>query len=166
VLEHVRKLPAEVLASKVVTSAHAHMDLYELNLYKQVLCGVDAVQLVGCHDLTDVLQINFGVRMAKWYPTPPEFKFKQMFGETRVPSNESKYLDRFSRISDELRITESPVFLIAAGLMGKLLCHRVRELGGVAIDIGCVADYWSGQPTRIQPPRADIRRGFLDRGAI
>ena len=40
------------------------------------------------------------------------------------------------------------VFLVAGGLLGKIYCHRIRELGGIALDIGALADAWVGINTR------------------
>ena len=38
--------------------------------------------------------------------------------------------------------------LVAGGLLGKVYCDRVRALGGVALDIGALADAWMGHDTR------------------
>lgn len=40
------------------------------------------------------------------------------------------------------------VFLVAAGLLGKVYCHRIHRLGGIAIDVGSVVDAWMGFGTR------------------
>ncbi len=40
------------------------------------------------------------------------------------------------------------VFLVAGGLLGKIYCDRIRELGGIALDIGALADAWMGYNTR------------------
>ncbi|MEZ5047999.1 MAG: hypothetical protein R2831_13525 [Chitinophagaceae bacterium] len=151
VLDHVSGLPEPTLANKLITSAHAHMDMFEQNLYRDVFRGVDAVQVIGCHDLSRVLRTTIGVEVAKWYATPPEYKFRQMFGLSRSADSPGDYVRQFDTVAREVRIEPAPVFLVAAGFMGKLLCHRVRSQGGIAIDIGCVGDYWSSKPTRIQP---------------
>jgi hypothetical protein len=44
--------------------------------------------------------------------------------------------------------SDAAVWLIAAGYLGKIYCDIVREAGGVAIDIGSVADGWAGSVTR------------------
>jgi len=33
-------------------------------------------------------------------------------------------------------------------LLGKIYCDRIRELGGIALDIGALADAWVGKNTR------------------
>jgi hypothetical protein len=41
-------------------------------------------------------------------------------------------------------------FLIGAGVLGKVYCHRVKELGGVAIDVGSLIDAWAGVESRLR----------------
>jgi hypothetical protein len=38
--------------------------------------------------------------------------------------------------------------LVAAGILGKIYCDVIRAAGGVAVDIGHVADLWAGRETR------------------
>lgn len=40
------------------------------------------------------------------------------------------------------------VYLVAAGLVGKRYCHQIKENGGIAIDIGALADFWTGKSNR------------------
>jgi hypothetical protein len=40
------------------------------------------------------------------------------------------------------------VFLVAAGILGASYCNRIKQLGGIAINIGSVADVWAGVVTR------------------
>lgn len=40
------------------------------------------------------------------------------------------------------------IFLVGAGICGKIYCERIRELGGIALDIGSVCDAWIDIPSR------------------
>jgi hypothetical protein len=40
------------------------------------------------------------------------------------------------------------LYLVAAGIVGKIYCDMIKSLGGVAIDIGSVADLWMDVPSR------------------
>ncbi len=44
--------------------------------------------------------------------------------------------------------SQGQLFLVGAGVFGKAYCHRIKELGGIAIDIGAVCDAWLGIPSR------------------
>jgi tetratricopeptide (TPR) repeat protein len=76
-------------------------------------------------------------------------------GEMRLPDREGlsrgsdHFPNRFEGILKALTIPyPGAVVLVAAGLLGKIYCNRVKELGGIAIDIGSVADAWAGYETR------------------
>lgn len=40
------------------------------------------------------------------------------------------------------------VFLVAGGILGKFYAHVIRRHGGIAVDVGSVADAWVRKPTR------------------
>jgi hypothetical protein len=40
------------------------------------------------------------------------------------------------------------LFLIGAGVWGKIYCNRIKSLGGIAIDVGAVCDVWINIPSR------------------
>ena len=57
--------------------------------------------------------------------------------------------DTVDTLIDTLTIPRrGAVFLVAGGLLGKIYCDRIRELGGIALDIGALADAWMGHNTR------------------
>ena len=43
---------------------------------------------------------------------------------------------------------QGEVFLVGAGFLGKIYCQTIKNLGGIALDIGSAADYWMGYQTR------------------
>jgi hypothetical protein len=77
---------------------------------------------------------------------PPEKKFEGMF-EYSSRGVETP-VEAFSRIMHEIAPAAGELVLVAAGFLGKLVCERVRALGGIALDIGSAADYWMGFQTR------------------
>jgi len=50
------------------------------------------------------------------------------------------------------------LYLVAAGVTGKTYCSLIKQAGGVAFDIGSVADIWMGKPTRSFSPAAQAHR--------
>ena len=40
------------------------------------------------------------------------------------------------------------VFIVAAGYLGKSYCARVRDRGGIGLDLGSIVDEWLGYDTR------------------
>jgi len=58
--------------------------------------------------------------------------------------------DEFDRTMQALQVAyRGQLFLVGAGICGKVYCHRVRDLGGVGLDIGAVCDAWLNIPSRI-----------------
>lgn len=61
----------------------------------------------------------------------------------------SHYNSYFHSVEENLsEIRPGEVVLVAAGILGKLYCHKIKKSGGVAIDIGSLADILVGKITR------------------
>jgi hypothetical protein len=57
--------------------------------------------------------------------------------------------DFYRRLEEEIEVREQgEVFLVGAGLFGKSLCVRIRERGGIALDMGSTLDGIAGKVTR------------------
>ncbi|WP_237481368.1 putative capsular polysaccharide synthesis family protein [Lichenibacterium dinghuense] len=76
-------------------------------------------------------------------------------GEQRLPSATGAgpatphFPTAYERLMDTLSVPRPGcVFLVAAGLLGKVYCARIKALGGIAVDIGALADAWLGFDTR------------------
>lgn len=76
-------------------------------------------------------------------------------GESRLPANAlvrgpvPHFPDRYRELRRELKVPRrGAVFLIAAGLPGKVYCDWLKMRGAIAIDIGSIVDAWMGFDTR------------------
>lgn len=85
----------------------------------------------------------------------PRFQDYVIPGETRLGREQERSSRgrHFPHVFDELMRTLSvpypgACFIVAGGLLGKIYCERIRQLGGIAIDIGALADGWMGHHTR------------------
>ncbi len=130
----------------VLTSCHVHSDLDQWDLHRQIFRCVEAVSTVSCHDLSTTLAEQFGVGVRRWHQMPAERRFQDMF--ECDAAGVSSPLDAFEAIMAEIDPLAGELVLVAAGFLGKLICDRVRERGGIAFDIGSAADYWMGYQTR------------------
>jgi len=112
-----------------------------------LLRGLDFLGVVSPHpDLAARLQRHLNIGAVASYDLP---------GETRLARNAEagNRGTHFPRVfEDVLRRLTVPrpgaVFLVAGGLLGKIYCGRIRAQGGIALDIGAVADAWVGQNAR------------------
>jgi tetratricopeptide (TPR) repeat protein len=137
-------LPAETR----FTDAFAHHHLQKLSPYLgDLLQGLDFLGVVSPHpELAAHLQQRFNISRAVSH---------NLAGEGRLPTHraardvEPTYPQAHNRILDELRPPRrGAVYLVAAGLLGKIHCDRIRQLGGIALDVGSIVDAWMGYNTR------------------
>lgn len=61
---------------------------------------------------------------------------------------EPHYPRVYHEILDYIRGHPGKTFLVAGGVFGKIYCEHVKRVGGVAVDIGSLADTWMGLRTR------------------
>ena len=127
-----------------ITDADINFDLlrafpnYGPILRRQTFLGV-----VGCHEgLARKLGSLHAIPDTRSYSVPGEKGRAQLPAEVRRGEH---FPARFHKLLDELDVPfPGAVFLVGAGLLGKVYCARIKALGGIAIDIGSVADAWAG----------------------
>ena len=130
------------------TDAFAHHALHGLSPFlADVLAGARFVGVVSPHPgLASTLGRRFGIADAVDHVVPAEGRLPNA-GDTRALGRH--FPDLYRRLLRDLRVPHpGAVFLVAAGLLGKVYCARIRERGGIALDIGALADAWMGFDTR------------------
>lgn len=123
----------------VMCSSELHRSL--LPHYRE-LVGGRTIGLVSCHErLPGVLRQRMGVHDVRLHLVP-----RQSLGQ----GISDHYPRRYLELLDELAASdvEGMLYLVAAGIAGKAYCETVRQGGGVALDIGSIADVWMGEVTR------------------
>lgn len=96
-----------------------------------------------------------------WYPVPGELLYHGQSDALR------HYPERFEQLMATLEVPEpGTLFLVGAGILGKIYCGRIKELGGVALDVGGLMDVWAGNPTRAFAPQFLRRREGHDAPAV
>jgi hypothetical protein len=133
---------------KFTTWTGFNLALNEADPFLSSLLGrLDFLGVISPHpELAGRLQRLHGIDHIRSYDIP---------GETRL-DRPRDHADRgthfpaiFERIMRELEVPRRGApFLVAGGLLGKIYCDRIRQLGGIAIDIGALADAWMGYNSR------------------
>jgi hypothetical protein len=97
-------------------------------------------------DLARRLAAHIGIACHHDYPIPGETRL----GREEEASNRGTHFPLvFDRLMREIDVPfPGACFVVAGGLLGKVYCERIRALGGVALDIGALADGWMGFNTR------------------
>lgn len=77
----------------------------------------------------------------------------------KVNRNICHYPDAYPSICERLQPPfDGAVYIVAAGILSKPYCTLIKQRGGIALDVGSVADVWMGSKTR--PGMAD---SFIDK---
>lgn len=132
-----------------LTDAGVQKFLHEEDPFlRQMLAGVSWLGTLSPHPkLGERLRRHLGIVGGQDFNIP---------GEMRLPADDPNLLRgrghfpaRFDELMTALDVPFSgAVVLVAGGMLGKIYCARIRDRGGIAIDIGALADAWMGYATR------------------
>lgn len=115
--------------------------------FRSLLADIPFIGLISPHrQLADRLRAETGCANVVSYLIPGETRL----GRPLEASNRGTHFPgTFDRIMAEIEVPfRGACFLVAGGLLGKIYCDRIKRLGGVALDIGALADAWMGFDTR------------------
>jgi hypothetical protein len=104
--------------------------------------------LISCHSgLPAKLKAAFGLKQIEYCQIPGEKQNEHILGSSAVAGQH--FPERYEAVLRELSTPHcGKVFLVAAGILGKMYCDQIKIFGGVAIDVGSLADAWVGALTR------------------
>lgn len=107
-----------------------------------VLRDLDEVEVIGCRDIGAQIAETFGLRSVRTHLVRGEFHHP---GPVAAPH----WPDGYRRMTAQLeQIRPGTVFLVAAGVLGKIYCDRIKAKGGIALDVGSILDSWAMVPSR------------------
>jgi hypothetical protein len=133
----------------VITSAVFPNDMEFWGLWELIVRGIRHASVISCHDLHEYIAVSFGMAVRLSVSIPPEFEHSVHFHNERADRWEGRTLhDIEATIDDHLDPEPGEIWFVAAGLFGKHYCETIRRRGGIAIDIGSLADQWAGYATR------------------
>jgi tetratricopeptide (TPR) repeat protein len=111
--------------------------------FKNILEGIDFLGLIGCRDLRRFFADNYGISNS-WFINVPEQG--GVAYSAYVPVHFPHYAEA---ILAGIKVPHpGAVFLVGAGVCGKLYCDVIKQRGGIAIDVGSLFDLWAGRFTR------------------
>jgi len=114
------------------------------------------VSIIACRDLRPPLEGEWGLDNVAVYQVPSQHDVRDVDGPYEAAMRDMPiWPDTHARLRAELTVRErGEVFLVGAGVFGKDLCIRVRERGGIALDMGSALDSLAGKVTRGPERRA------------
>lgn len=143
---------------RTVCSQLIGYDLLIRGILDRLLAGRHEIGLVSRHQaLPDRLRERYGIATVHYHAVPAE-----SVNGVATGGQGAHFPRRYVELRSELEAPPRPgvLYLVAAGLLGKMYCLSLRRAGAVAIDIGSTADYWMGEATRALSP--DLQRSLLD----
>ena len=132
-----------------VCDAYASLTLNERDpFYAGLLGGLDFLGVISPHpELAGLLGARLGIARTLSHVIPGETRLVSLHGRRRP--QESHFPERYEQLMREIAVPHrGAVFLVAGGLLGKIYCDRIKQLGGIALDVGSVVDAWMGYNTR------------------
>lgn len=108
------------------------------------------ISAISCRDVGPVLEGEWGTGDVNVYRVPSQYAVRKVDGAYEAAMHGIPiWPDAHHRIRDELTVREpGEVFLVGAGMFGKDLCVRIRDLGGIGLDLGSALDRLVGKITR------------------
>jgi hypothetical protein len=99
--------------------------------------------VVSCHSgLPEALKRRFGLSEVYFHKTPGEAKVAD-------PGAREPVEVWHERLRAELQdVRPGVLYLVGAGIPGKIYCDLIKKAGGIALDVGAVVDIWMKAPTR------------------
>lgn len=138
----------------MLADRHLHHNL--LDPLPGMLAG-RKVSVISCRDVRPVIEAKWGVDNVAVYQLPSEYMTRDFDSAYEVAMHEVPiWPDAHQRVVDEMAVREpGEVFLVGGGPFCKDLCVRVRDRGGIGLDLGSTLDHVAGRLVR-----SGIRRLF------
>lgn len=143
-----RLLAAGAPAETAFCRQLANTDLFTEGHLPGILQRAGALTVITCHTgLPAWLTAEYRLSDVEHLPVPGERGRTALLGEAALRG--VQFPDRFTQLQAELaRPWNGRLVLIAAGILGKFYASTIRRHGGIALDIGSLADVWMGRLTR------------------
>lgn len=103
----------------------------------------DSVCLITCRDVAMQFQRDFSARSVEWIRIP---EHAATAANGRPVGNH--WPDAFRQVNLAIEALGPRLYIVGAGLLGKPYCARIKQVGGLALDIGSVFDVWANIGSR------------------
>jgi hypothetical protein len=142
-------------------SAGLHTSLFRNQDFIDALRSLTNLNTISCHkDFGRVFRARLGVPDGHDLLVPGEMGIRQLPADCKVGDH---YPAEYRKTMSAIRrggFGAGSVTLISAGVCGKVYADQVKRSGGVAVDIGAMADFIMGLATRKMFRRSDFRAHY------
>ena len=116
----------------------------------ELLADEQRISVISCRDVQETLRATCDVEDVRVFQVPSQYVMRAVDDEYEARLHDVPIWPEFHRqLHDDLTVRHpGEVFLVGAGLFGKDLCIRIRDLGGIALDLGSCLDTMANKVTR------------------
>ncbi|WP_284948316.1 GT-D fold domain-containing protein [Acidisoma cladoniae] len=138
------QLPEDLNFTKATIAKDLHLHGY----FEVILRAIKRVTIISClPDLPNLMRGYFGIKDVTFLQIPGEQGSREALGGQVDFS--THYPEIYRQVQNALdKPWRGEVVLIAGGILGKLYASNIKQHGGIALDIGSLADRWLGKKTR------------------
>ncbi|GAB0118215.1 tetratricopeptide repeat protein [Acidisoma sp. 7E03] len=125
-----------------------HVDLAQAGFMRQIIRAAGRVSIISClPEVAEIIRSRLGIEDVTFYRIPGERGSVAALGDEIVAG--SHFPEVFTHIMAQLEQPhDGRLFLVAGGVLGKFYAAKIKQHGGVALDIGSVIDGWAARATR------------------
>lgn len=126
------------------TSIDIHSELLVNGLLNTLIRSQSELVYISCRDLDEGFKRKFKLDKVTSYMLTEE----QRYAVNKVKSE--YYPKQYNEILEFIENTDvkGKLCLVGAGMLGKYYTHKLKEAGGIALDLGNVMDKFAGLTTR------------------
>jgi hypothetical protein len=130
--------------------AHSLINNQLRDALPMLLAGQQRLSVVSCRNIGPALKEQHDLADVAVYKVPSQYVVRDVDGPYEEALHDVPiWPDFYRRLEAEVTVRErGEVFLVGAGLFGKSLCVRIREMGGIAFDMGSTLDGIAKKVTR------------------
>jgi hypothetical protein len=146
-----RKMRLEPQSPRMLCVANINRDMLLSGELAKLLQDRRFVGVVSCYDdLPSRLMRSFGVGSSELIKTYGEHLARLSMDRAGQETGAGRrFLESHLAICERFTtVRAGELYLVAAGIFGKIYCDLIKRRGGIALDIGSVADIWMGVGTR------------------
>lgn len=141
----------------LLTHTAIHRLLSHALLYRPILENAQFLGIISCRPVAELLQREFNIANVRWHGVR---------GALNDPGDVETihYPTGYRQLRETLEVPfRGALFLVGAGVFGKVYCQWIKERGGIALDIGSIFDSWAkvgriGHPVRSLDVYREIER--------
>jgi hypothetical protein len=140
-----RNVVSGLIQDQLLRCTHVdfHQHLFASEFFVRLFASGRSIRLVTCRDVSSFLAETYNARIDRVYPVPEQAD-GTVHGDIRP-----HYPTYCEWLSGVLEATaQGNIFLVGAGICGKIYCDAIQRGGGIAIDVGSIFDLWAGRFSR------------------